>query len=371
MALSALLPRNTTPWEMAVTDAMTAEAVVEGAIAFIRGAKLTHPLPNMLPFLVWELGLGELTPYVPNLYEIIDQGVAWQRVRGTPLAIAKALGWLGYAAALEEASTRRTWWNAFQLRFTSLPANDDPTLGRIAGVTGLSVPQRSQFRRGVFEHDVPALASDSVVLDGAMLENDSGVAFGTVPGRWSFGQTHEVEHTLTETEGTALGIWVDPPEGDALGWGDADFYWGNADFYWGSDGLGARATALAGQVAAMDAHVAFLDASDELIGYRRARACQQVAIAAGGAYSFDNVAHAPIASGPLAYFEAMTGFGDGAGTVAKLALALGGTRAEGVPPGRLWLQPEDLIAPVLVAESAVAFPFRPTVRERVKFLMRF
>ena len=371
MALSQILPRNATAWEKAIADAMTAEAVVESAIAFIRGAKLVQPLPNMLPYLVWEFGLGELTPYVPNLYEIIDEGIAWQRVRGTPLAIEKALGWLGYAAALEEAPSSRNWWNAFQLLLTALPANDDPTLARISGVTELSVPVRSQFRRGVFEYDVRELVLGDSVLGDSMLGDDSGVPFGTVPGKWSLGRTHEVTHTLTEAEGTALGIWVPLPEGGSLAWGEADFYWGAADFYWGADGLAARASALAGQVAAMPAHVVLLDAADAVIGYRRARAVHPVSADAQGAYVVGGVKYAPSANGATVYIEAMTDFGDGAGDVAKIALALGGTRAVGVPPGRPWLGPDDLIAPVRVAETALAFPIRPTVRERAKFLLRF
>ncbi|MBU2533330.1 MAG: phage tail protein [Alphaproteobacteria bacterium] len=369
--LSTLLPQNSTEWERGIADAMTAEAVVDSAIEFIRGAKFTHPLPNMLPYLVWEFGLGELTPYVPNLYELIQEGVAWQRVRGTPLAIEKALGWLGYAAALEEAPTSRNWWNAFQLIFTALSANDSPTLAQLSGVTGLSAPARSQFRRGVFEYDVRELVLGNSRLGGAMLGDDSGVPFGTVPGKWSFGRTHEVTHTLTEAEGSALDIWVPLPEGGALAWGEADFYWGDADFYWGADGLAARASALAGQVAAMPAHVALLDAADAVIGYRRARAVHPVSVDAQGAYAVGGVRYAPSASGSAVYVEAMTAFGDGAGDVAKIALALGGTRAGSLPPGRLWLGPDDLIAPVLVAEAAVAFPIRPTVRERAKFLLRF
>ncbi len=204
---SVLLPSNATSWERAVADAAVPPEVVTSAIRAIRGAKLDHPVPAMLPFIVWEFGIGELTPYVPNLYQIIDDGIDWQRVRGTPMAVAKGLAWLGYAAAIEEARASRKFWNSFQLRFASLPANDDPLLGNLAGVTQLSVPKRSQFRRGVHQYDIGPVERDNTRLDGAMLDNESGIRLEENGPVWSFGRVHQSEHLLTEAEGLAAGNW--------------------------------------------------------------------------------------------------------------------------------------------------------------------
>ena len=101
--LSDLLPGNATAWERALGDALDTNLSVSSAIAAIRGTKLLAPPPSFLPFLIYEYGLGELTPFVPNLYELIAEGIDWQRVRGTPAAIDLALEWLEYAGSIVEA----------------------------------------------------------------------------------------------------------------------------------------------------------------------------------------------------------------------------------------------------------------------------
>jgi len=89
--LSDLLPGNATDWERALAEALDTNQSVSPAIIAIRGTKLLAPPPSFLPGLIYEYGLGELTPYVPNLYELIAEGIDWQRVRGTPMAIDLSL----------------------------------------------------------------------------------------------------------------------------------------------------------------------------------------------------------------------------------------------------------------------------------------
>lgn len=215
---SALLPGNATPWERALADAMAVSAVAEDSIGAMRQVKYVSPRPVMLPYLVYEYGLGELTPYVPNLYDLINQGVRWQRIRGTVSAVAIGLAWIGYAATIEPAWTGRRWWNSFQLRFPDLPVADSPDLERIEGITGLSVPKRSQLRRGVHQYDVGAVEADHTALDGAMLDNESGIAITQAGTIWSFGRDHGFEHTLTEDEGRAIGNWLLQPGDVAADW---------------------------------------------------------------------------------------------------------------------------------------------------------
>ncbi|WDQ98189.1 phage tail protein [Devosia sp. J2-20] len=214
--MSAVLPENATPFEVALAQGMVPAAAIDSGINALRRVKMVSPRPSMLPFLVYEYGLGELTPYVPNIYDLIDQGVRWQRLRGTLSAVAIGLAWVGYAATIEPAWTGRAWWNSFQLRFDSLPAADAPDLERIEGVTRLSVPKRSQLRRGVHGYDVGAVELDETRLDGAMLDFESGTVVTAAGTVWSFGRTHEFEHTLTQEEGVALGNWLVPPGGESV-----------------------------------------------------------------------------------------------------------------------------------------------------------
>lgn len=188
------------------------------AVPYITTMK-DNPPPAALPFLVYEFGLGMLTPYVANLYDLLDgRGIQWLRVRGTYEAIDRGLTFLGIAGTMEPAWHGRVWWNSSQLRFDALPANDSPLLARVEGITRLSLPFRSDLRRGVFDYDIPPAEADGTLLDGSLIEEESGIRLvddGTI---WSFGRSVEFEHTLTQAEGEAIGNWIDfPPAGAGFG----------------------------------------------------------------------------------------------------------------------------------------------------------
>src|SRR5690606_6080629 len=126
--MQSLLPSTSGLFERAFEEAWYQRwPMLETGADAIKGAKFNPP-PSFLPFLVYEYGLGELTPYVPNLYTLIvgREGVDWQRIRGTPDAVYKGLGWIGYSAVLEDAWHGRVYWNSTQLRFDGLPAQDFP-----------------------------------------------------------------------------------------------------------------------------------------------------------------------------------------------------------------------------------------------------
>lgn len=372
-----------------MADALAPDDAVVSGIAAMRRVKYVSPRPSMLPFLVWEYGLGELTPYVPNLYDLIDQGVRWQRVRGTVSAVAIGLAWIGYTAEIEEAWTGRRWWNSFQLRFPTLPASDTPDLERIEGITSLSVPKRSQLRRGVHQYDVGAVEADHAMLDGSMLNSESGIAVTQAGTIWSFGRVHEFEYLLNEADGTAIGNWVEPPtdadlqfstgswldpaeDVGALPWSDLTMLWVDADFLWsGSDAAEIRRTLMAGWFAGKPIY-ARLSSVDGVIGYRRCRAVRPVVRQFEGAYAFGDDRYEPKASGGILYAEALTQFDDADNvTCTEVALVIGGALTLGVKPGRLWLSPDDLVGGVAIARQNVGIPLRRTVREQLKFLMRF
>lgn len=369
---SALLPTNATPWLKAVANGLAPASTTVTGINTMRRIKYVSPRPSMLPYLVWEYGLGELTPYVPNVYDLIDQGVRWQRLRGTVSAVAIGLAWIGYAATIEPAWTGRRWWNSFQLRFNALPAADVPDLERIEGITGLSVPKRSQLRRGVFSYDVKPVELDGSYLDGSMLDHESGVATTQGGTIWSFGRAHEYEHLLTQTEGESIGNWLDTVEEGAIYWVDLDgLLWVDALFLWADDPVSQRAAILAGWFNGKSIYVRFSNA-DGVIGYRRCRAVHPVAATVEPDYTIGTDGYTPKAAGKILYAEAMTQFEDAADVVCtSLALMAGGTLAAGVKPGVQWLTPEQYIGGSAIAVQTDTIPLRATVRERVKILMRF
>lgn len=372
--MQSLLPDNSSIYEKSAEVALSARwsQLTAGAEA-IRTAKIQPP-PSLLPYLVFEYGLGELTPYVPNLYTLVvdREGVNWQRIRGTPASVYKGLGWLGYTASLEDAWHGRAWWNSTQLRFNALPAVDFPDLERIEGIVRLSLPKRSQLRRGVYQYDVGAVEADSCLLDGSLLDFESGVAVTQAGTIWSFGRTTEIDHLMTEAEGTAIGNWIEVPAEGGLKWVDMTYPWVTATFPWADNPVTQRGVLLAAWFAARVHHVTFRDADGAVIGHRRSRATHSVIPQFGGRYSFAGSAYARSARGTFAYIEAMTDFEDAFDVeAASVELTVGGEVAPGIKPGKLWLAPNELIGGDAIAVTPVSLPLRKTVREQIKFLMRF
>lgn len=373
-----LLPRNSEPWERCVADAMSIPLKVRTAIGLVPSAKWVSRPPSFLPFLIYELGLGELTPYVPNLYSLIDDGVDWQRLRGTLSAVDMGLAWIGYSAAIEPAWHERTFWNSFQLRFTTLPKDDDPDLTRIEGIASLSAPRRSKLRRGVFQYDVGALVADISRLDHAILDFESGIkaTAGTIVfpegAIWSFGRTHEFEHTLTEAEGLAIGNWIEPVEGGIAPWIDMSFPWVDYVAPWAATPEEQRRANLAGWFSDQVLYAVLRDQNDSIIGYRRCRAARPVNSAFDGGYRFGTAKYDPAIAGTSVYIEAMTQFDDADSVTAKrVSLLVGGALAVGTPAGRLWLQPGSISGGHEICTKTTSVPLRKTVRDQFKFLLGF
>lgn len=374
-----LLPRNSTTWERCVADACAVPQALQGAVPQVHLAKLITRPPAWLPFLIFENGLREVQRFLANPYLLLDQGQEWQSLLGTVPAIEKGLSWLGYSAAIEEAPAERRFWNSFQLRFPVLPAADNPDLERIEGITTLSAPRRSRFRRGVHHYDVGPLEGDHTRLDGSLLDFESGVKatngtrFFPEGAIWSFGRECEFEHALTQAEGEAIGNWLDPvDDGDALGWPAMTYPWVDATFPWASSPVQQRTALMAGWFAGRVLYLCFRDAVGDVIGYRRCRAVRPVTVQAEGAYQIGGNVYEPSTSGGRVYIEAMTQFDDADGvTAASVSLQVNAERAEGIKPGKLWLRPGELVGGQEIAKRSVSIPLRRTVRERVKYLMRF
>lgn len=364
-----LLPRNATPWMLATAEANNPIVAVGEGFDSIRTAAENTP-PQFLPFLVWQYGLGELSPYLPNLYDLISEGLRWQRVRGTPAAIARGLSWLGYAATLHEEPTRRRKWNRFQIELDRIRDNDLPDLRRIDGIVSLSPAARSKFFRGFRVYDVRAAELSYKRASGCLLSSHSGVRIDPGRAKWSFGRAYAGDAFLGETELTALGTWIEPvPEGDL--WTEANYVWTEADFPWAFPAAVSRRITIANVLIGKTVLVRFKAAGGAVIGYRRA-IIKPVQSSVSGEYLVGAGRWSFAPTSPEAVIvQARTGFGDGAGqTATEMAVVFDPTIAPGVDPGALWLTPSQASGGYAVAATSVSIPFGLTVRELCRFTLR-
>lgn len=366
-----LLPSNATPFERAFSLAIDAADRVASGVGAVRTAKLVTVPETFLPFLAYEYGLGEVSAFVPDQRLLIASGIAWQRVRGTPEAIAVGLDWLAYRADLEEAPARRRRWNLFQLALASLPAQEAPDLESIDRIASLSVPVRSRFWRGFAGYDVREAEWSRTAWGRAAWSSSSGVRLSEGGAKWSFGRPHNFPMPLGQDDLEPLGAWQPgaggaPSAWDATPWNAAGLTWTPAEV---TERNGAIIAALRDRVM----HLEFRSASGAVIGYRRARVIRPARIDNLGQYDLSSYRLAADNVGPTGlYVEFLTGFGDGFGaTAATAAVVFDGVPAVAGRPGALWLGPGQLTGGTRLRAVPLPITFRRAMRERVRFHFTF
>ncbi|WP_375680653.1 MULTISPECIES: phage tail protein, partial [unclassified Bartonella] len=342
---------------------------IDGSVLGISRAKLITRPPRFLPWLIEEYGLGELTPYVPNLYDLIDQGLAWQNIRGSLAAIEMGLRWLGISARFQPAWTGRVWWNSFQLDFDQLP--ERKSLEAIEAITDLSKSLRSDFRRGTYGYDVQVMEANMSRLDDSMLDSESGVRLTAGGTLFSFGRTTEINHTLEEEEGRLIGNWIDDFD-EELSWNQIDYPWDLANFPWCSVKKHERDILMAEWFSNRPLYLALRDANNTLIGYRRCYAVAPVEQVLEGVYNHCGNRFNPSPTGTLLFLAARTDFHDVEDKqAASVSLLVHGSLAQQTPPGKLWLGVHELRGGVEILKTPVNIPLRADVREQFKILLRF
>ncbi|WP_375655405.1 phage tail protein [Bartonella sp. AA83SXKL] len=367
--VGSLLPTNATEFEKRLADACDFHPDIDGSVLGISRAKLITRPPRFLPWLIEEYGLGELTPYVPNLYDLIDQGLQWQRIRGSLAAIEIGLEWLGISARFQPAWTGRAWWNSFQLDFDQLP--ERKSLEAIEAIVGLSKSLRSDFRRGTYGYDVQAVECNMSRLDDSILEYESGVRLTAGGTLFSFGRTTEINHTLTKEEGRLIGNWIDDGD-EELSWDLIDYPWDMANFPWCSVKKHERDILMAEWFHGRTLYLALRDENNTLIGYRRCNIVQPVEQVLEGVYNHCGNRFNPSTTGTLLFLAARTDFEDVEDKqAAAVSLLVHGCLAQQTPLGKLWLGADELNGGVEILKTPINIPLRADVREQFKILLRF
>ncbi|WP_039760615.1 phage tail protein [Bartonella queenslandensis] len=367
--VSLLLPQNSSLFECCLAEAMAVDLQVKNALAEIVRAKLITRPPSWLPYLVDEYGLQELSPYFSHPYDLLDQGLAWQDIRGSVAAIGLGLQWLGLSAHFKPAWSGRAWWNSFQLEFNQLP--EPSSLEAIEAIVGLSKSFRSDFRRGTYGYDVEALEGNMSRLDDSLLDFESGVRLTAEGTLFSFGRTTEINHMLEEEEGKRIGNWIDAGD-EELSWNQIDYPWDFANFPWCSVKKHERAMLMAEWFRKHVLYLVLRDHQNEVIGFRRCNIVQPVEQALEGVYSHCGSRFNPSTMGTMLFLAARTDFEDVVDKQAAfVSVLVHGCLKEQTPLGKLWLGAHELEGGVEILKTPVNIPLRAEVREQFKILLRF
>lgn len=179
-----LLPPNSTLLERQLIQTIAHGVDLDSDI--ITGVKFDAP-DGWLDALIFEYGLAELSPYIKDKRQLIKDGIAWQRIRGTPQSVHDALNWIDVSADIKEPPPSNEYntdlasidyiphkhFAEYDLHPHELPSNAQ--ICQIAQLTLLAQPKRSRLWRLVFDYDRSVLRLDEGALDDELLDDDSGI----------------------------------------------------------------------------------------------------------------------------------------------------------------------------------------------------
>lgn len=187
-----LLPNNATRLERDLAASSDPLPRVGEVLERIRNGKRVNIPDSVVDWLIYEYGLGEVTPYLTDPRQALAQGLQWQRVRGTPRALQLGLGWINFPATVEESEADTLRWSEYQLGLEDGPA-DHSQIGQVVGISGISQPARSRMFRihgGWYDFRRFKL-NDHALSEGGILCDHSGVIVRDDWPQLSFGREYE------------------------------------------------------------------------------------------------------------------------------------------------------------------------------------
>lgn len=208
-----LLPPNATILERDLSRSTSSLQRVGGPVPIIRTAKRVNIPDSVVPWLIYEYGLGEILPYLGNNQRrAIAEGVLWQRIRGTPEAVRIALAWINVSGLIDESEGGSARWAEYQLGLDAATSGEQ-IIDDIVGVTRISSPVRSRLQRIYAVYDFRRFVLDNSLLsDGGMLSDHSGVRPRPDWPQISYGQILsslvQENATVASTHTDVIGVFV-------------------------------------------------------------------------------------------------------------------------------------------------------------------
>lgn len=183
-----LLPPSGSPQEQALANAI--DYGINPRV--IRGFKFA-PSDSVLPWLIWEYGLGEILAWVPDPRQAIQDGVRFQRIRGTPASLRMALKWMNIENIYIEEEPPGKHFAEFQVGIHDVP--NDFFVDNVVALAKLSAPARSRLMRMYNDrYDIRRFMLDQSDW-GSLLSDYSGVRLTPDGPVLSFGRFNPFEAT--------------------------------------------------------------------------------------------------------------------------------------------------------------------------------
>ncbi|CCD94682.1 hypothetical protein BRAO375_3660076 [Bradyrhizobium sp. ORS 375] len=184
-----IVPRNSTPLQRSVVSTIDSRSRFKALVQSIVDVRYLDTIPSdILPWLLRHWGLEDAAAFVADHQRLYKEGKRWQTLRGRVEAYDVVFDWLGLQGLYERGDHKAVCWGLFQVGLTERP--DQDTLINLIGLANLSKKSSSVLGRIYGGYDIRPMRLDMMRLDGALLDDWSGVYLPGIKPKLSFGALH-------------------------------------------------------------------------------------------------------------------------------------------------------------------------------------
>ncbi len=190
-----IVPRNQTPLGRAAVQTVDSRARYRSRVQSIVDVRYLDLIPDdILPWLLRHWGLEDAAAFMPDHQRLYADGKHWQTVRGRVEAYQIVFDWLALNGTYERGDHGDERWGLFQIGLDAEPALQ--ALINLIGLANLSKRASSVLGRVYGGYDIRPMRLDMMRLDGALLDDWSGVYLDGIKPKLSFGRLHGEEIDL-------------------------------------------------------------------------------------------------------------------------------------------------------------------------------
>jgi len=187
-----IVPRSASPVERAAVQTVDSRARHRAHAQSIVDVRYLDVIPeDILPWLLRHWGLEDAAAFMADHQRLYREGKHWQTVRGRVEAYQIIFDWLALNGVYERGDHGDERWGLFQIGLDGEPTFEQ--LINLIGLANLSKRASSVLGRVYGGYDIRPMRLDMMRLDGALLDDWSGVYLDGIKPKLSFGRQHGEE----------------------------------------------------------------------------------------------------------------------------------------------------------------------------------